>query len=272
MQQLPAAIDVAAVSDTGRVRRNNEDAVWMGGSFFRTGVRSARFDLPARPGLLLAVADGVGGAAAGEVASERVVEMMAGRVADDELPEAADELLERLKQHAEAVNRKLIADARQRSGREGMATTYTAILFGATSLWINAGDSRVYALRGDRLEQISRDHTLREESGDPSIPGNIITNCFGTAEGFYADAGALDADGADAFLLCSDGLSDYADMDRVAEVLRAVIDRHEQDRDAVPPDDAAVYLEHAASAALQLALEGGGGDNVSLLIARPTYE
>ncbi len=272
MQQLPAAIDVAAVSDTGRVRRNNEDAVWMGGGFFRTGVRSARFDLRGRSGPLLAVADGVGGAAAGEIASKRVVEMMANRVTDDELPEADDELLKRLKQHAESVNRELVADARRQSGREGMATTYTAILFGATSLWLNAGDSRLYALRGDEFGQISRDHTLREESGDPSIPGNIITNCFGTAEGFYADGGVLDTDGVDAFLLCSDGLSDYADMSRVAEVLRAVIARHEQDRDAVPPDDAAVYLEQAAGAALQLALEGGGGDNVSLLIARPIYE
>jgi protein phosphatase len=177
-----------------------------------------------------------------------------------------------MKLHAEAANRELVTEARTRPGREGMATTYTAILLGATSVWINAGDSRLYALRGDEFGQISTDHTLREQSGDPSIPGNIITNCFGTVDGFYADAGRLDTDGVDAFLLCSDGLSDYADMSRVADVLRAVIGRHEQDRDSVPPDDAAVYLEHAASAALQLALEGGGGDNVSLLIARPVYE
>ena len=272
MQHLPAAIDVAAVSDTGRVRRNNEDSVWMGGSFIRTGVRSARFELAARSGLLLAVADGVGGAAAGEVASQRVVEMMADRVAADEFPDAADELMDRLKQYAGAVNRELVAEARRRPDREGMATTYTAVLLGATGVWMNAGDSRLYALRGDQLVQMSKDHTLREESGDPSIPGNIITNCFGTAEGFYADTGEIDADNADAFLLCSDGLSDYADMGRVADVLRAVIGRHEQDRGDVPPDDAAVYLEHAARAALQLALEGGGGDNVSLLIARPIYE
>ena len=272
MQHLPVAIDVAAVSDTGRVRRNNEDAVWIGGSFFRSGVRSVRFDAPIDRGLLFAVADGVGGSAAGEVASRWVVERFAARVSAVELPEGVEPAGRVLQRLASETNDELIADARRHPGRGGMATTYTAILLSpAGEIWLNAGDSRLYALEQGELRQISRDHTLREETGDPSIPGNIITNCFGTPDGFRLDTGPLDSSSVDAYLLCSDGLSDYADMRRVAEVITAVIEGDGRGGDGAPGDDAAFYLEHAANAALQLALEGGGGDNVTLLLARPLH-
>ena len=112
------------------------------------------------------------------------------------------------------------------------------------------------------MEQISRDHTLREERGDPSIPGNIITNCFGMPDDFRLDVGVLDPGGCDAMLLCSDGLSDYADMSRVGELLRDLPDRD-------PDDEDARYLEPVARAMLDAALAGGGGDNVTLLIVRP---
>lgn len=269
MYAFPASLDVVGLSDTGRVREHNEDALWMGDHFFRTGSRSRRFSADELVGRLLAVADGVGGAAAGEVASEWVSNQMAERVAAG-LAEAADrDLAEILTRIGRDVNGELIEEGSRQPGRTGMATTYTALLFRRDrTLWMNAGDSRLYLFGDGELRQVSRDHTLREETGDPSIPGNIITNCFGTRNEFRLDVGGLDLAGASLAMLCSDGLSDYADMSRVAAVLADL------ERAGAAPDDeekALAALEDAAAQLLRLALVGGGGDNVSFMIARPNY-
>ena len=262
MSTLPVAIDAAATSDTGRVREHNEDAIWLD-TFFREGIRSARFAREEQGSLLLAVADGVGGAAAGEVASQWVCEQMAASIESVELPAEADELSSRLKKLARDVNEGLEREASARRGARGMATTYTGLLFvGERTWWINAGDSRLYELRDGSLAQISRDHTLREELGDPSIPGNIITNCFGHQDGFRLDAGQLPSDPPDLYLICSDGLSDYADMSAVEGVLRG----------AAASAAEASDLEAPARELVNLALAGGGGDNVTVLIARPIHE
>lgn len=268
MTTLPAAVIAAAVSDTGRVREHNEDAVWLGDTFFRDQLRSASFTGDAVAGLLLGVADGVGGAAAGEVASEWVASRMAERIHEVDMEAPGTPVAQELSQLARGVNEELIAESERRPGRQGMATTYTALLFtSGVSYWVNAGDSRLYGYSEDTLRQLNRDHTLREERGDPSIPGNIITNCYGTPEGFYLDVGTVAPDGADLFLLCSDGLSDYADMDRAEAVLRRTL------RDIGTADTAAVAsrLEDAVGELLQLALSGGGGDNVTAVIVRPVY-
>jgi len=262
-------MDVAAISDTGRVREHNEDAVWIGDSFFRSGCRSRRIGPHQTDGVVLAVADGVGGAAAGEVASQWVAEQMARRLgavvrrADSDTSRGAADVEAEAKRIASQVNEELVGEGNRRPGRHGMATTWTGIVVSSVFTgWMNAGDSRLYCSRGGRLEQISRDHTLREERGDPSIPGNIITNCFGMPDDFRLDVGVLDPGGCDAMLLCSDGLSDYADMSRVGELLRDLPDRG-------PDDEDARYLEPVARAMLDAALAGGGGDNVTLLIVRP---
>lgn len=264
MVTLPAAVEVAAISDTGRVREHNEDALWLGNAFARSGFHARRFAGEAIDGLVLAVADGVGGAAAGEVASRFVVEEMADRIAADLSGRGEDPpTAEQLAGIAARVNDELVTQGNRRAGRRGMATTWTGILLTrAMACWMNAGDSRLYRVGEEGLVQVSRDHTLREESGDPSIPGNIITNCFGTPEGFRLDVGSLDPSGSLTLLLCSDGLSDYANMDRVAALLAAL-----------PPapdgeDADASYLEPTAREILDSALAGGGGDNVTLLIVR----
>lgn len=271
MGNLPTSIDVAAISDTGRVREHNEDAVWMGDTFFRSGFRSRRIGPEAVDGLVLAVADGVGGAAAGEVASRWVAEQMAQRVSAivggaGEAPAGTPTRVEaELKRVAAQVNEELVREGARRPGRRGMATTWTGIVVSAAFTgWMNAGDSRLYCAHGARVEQVSRDHTLREERGDPTIPGNIISNCFGMPDEFRLDVGVLDPGGCEAMLLCSDGLSDYADMVRVSELLHDLPDRH-------PDADDAGYLEPVARAMLDAALAGGGGDNVTLLIVRPFY-
>lgn len=271
MVNLPTAIDVAAISDTGRTREQNEDAVWIGDSVFRSDCRSRRIGPDETDGIVLAVADGVGGAAAGEVASRWVAEQMAKRIGAIAGPHAtasprrAAGVETELKRVASQVNEELIREGNRRPSRRGMATTWTGIVISSVFTgWMNAGDSRLYCSHGGRVDQVSRDHTLREERGDPSIPGNIITNCFGMPDDFRLDVGALDPGSCDALLLCSDGLSDYADMDRVSELLRDLPDEDED-------ENGARYLEPIARSMLDEALAGGGGDNVTLLIVRPRY-
>ena len=271
MVTLPTTIDVAAISDTGRVREHNEDAVWIGDAFFRDGFRSRRIGPDEVDGVVLAVADGVGGAAAGEVASRWVAEQMARRMGaivaarGRGAPRGRVAMEAAMKRTAAEVNEELIREGERRPGRGGMATTWTGVVVSnAFTGWLNAGDSRLYCAHEGRVYQVSRDHTLREERGDPSIPGNIITNCFGMADDFRLDVGPLDPARCDAMLLCSDGLSDYADMVRVSELLRELPAR---DFD----DDDAGYLEPIARSMLDEALAGGGGDNVTLLIVRPVY-
>ena len=265
MQNLPAALHVAAMSDTGRVREHNEDAVWTGRGVVRDGAWSGSFATDELEGLVLAVADGVGGAAAGEIASRRVAQEMAARI--DAASRASPPDDEVLRGVAVEVNDLLLREADRHPDRRGMATTYTAIhVASSATRWLNAGDSRLYGFSRGELRQITRDHTLREETGDPSIPGNIITNCFGTEEGFRVDIAPLDLSGSALFLLCSDGLSDYADMDRAAAVLGETFDECERSDD---PQGCRDVLERSARTLVDLALNGGGGDNVSLLIALP---
>lgn len=244
-------LDVTATSDTGLVRRNNEDAIWLADRFIRSGMHSLEIiDIPDE-GLLLAVADGVGGAAAGEVASRWVCEQMARRIHEASLA-GATTVADRLRSIASSVNEDLLRESETDPHRRGMATTWTAVLmFPSRAFWLNAGDSRLYRLANGALEQVSRDHTLREERGDPSIPGNIISNCFGNATGFYLDVGGFDIAACDGFLLCTDGLSDYADADRARQLVRRTAD-----------------TRTAAQGLLQLALDGGGGDNITLILAR----
>ncbi len=256
MTEMSPAVAVAAASDVGLVRQQNEDAIWLADRFVRSGVHGGQFSPDRAGGVLLAVADGVGGAAAGEVASQWVAEQIASRVAAAHIPSSFDAVAELLRRIAGDVNRDLVKEAGRRSDRRGMATTYTAVLMLPThAVWMNAGDSRLYAVDEQGLRQITRDHTLREERGDPSIPGNIISNCFGSPDGFYIDVGRFDVSACESFFLCTDGFSDYADLAHAARVMRH-----------------SGSLEQTARTLIDLALEGGGGDNITLILARPIHE
>ena len=255
MGTLREAIEVVGASHTGLVRQNNEDTVWLIDRAFRSGVRGARCDQIPESGVLVAVADGVGGAAAGEVASRWVAERMAARLGAVAHSADAGTRSTALQKLGSTINRGLVRAAERDPQRRGMATTYTGLLYcGDWAVYLHAGDSRLYTFAEGDLRQITRDHTLREERGDPSIPGNIITNCFGSLQGFYLDVGPVDFRATELLLLCSDGLSDYADPTRIVEALAQ-----------------GGELPHLARDLMQLALEGGGGDNVSLVLVRPVH-
>jgi protein phosphatase len=259
-ESLPSTVEIAAVSDVGLVRARNEDALWVADHMVRDSSESARFSPPdEETGLLLAVADGVGGAAAGDVASSFVVRRMAAlyrQIVLGDTPVSA----EQLSRAAQQVNGELQIEAHNNVQYRGMATTFTAMVFHREcQCWIHAGDSRLYGVTEGGLRQITRDHTLREISGDPRIPGNIIVNCYGCPSEFYVDTGALDPATAEIYLACSDGLSDYADMGSVEEALIGCASSPERS------------LAQCAADLVQMAKDGGGADNISFLIVRPLY-
>jgi len=266
MTEAIRTVWAAAASDRGLVRRRNEDGAWLDGIFVRDDEASTILARPGpHAGALLAVADGVGGAAAGDVASRFVLEQIAGLLGATVSEAESEDVSGWLDDTAHAVNRRLVTRALNSDELSGMATTLTGIYLTSTSAWwFNAGDSRLYVLQEGGLVQVSRDHTLRELTGDPRIPGNIIANCFGAQGEFYLDVGELPimnsasevAPDGGLCLLCTDGLTDYADHERLEAILR--------DPEVVRSPEA---LQEAAGRLVAAARDGGGGDNITCLLA-----
>ena len=225
-------------TDAGRQRNANED------SFF---VRSPIF----------VVADGMGGAQAGEVASTA-----AALAFDRDLPDAPPERV--LRETIEAANREIHDLARADPSRTGMGTTVTAAIVNAQSEEVgigHVGDSRAYRLRDGKLERLTRDHSLVEEmrrkgqitdaQAEDHPQRSIITRALGPEPEVEVDVQTVPASPGDVFLLCSDGLTTMLDEDRIARVLT----------DA-PSIDAAVR------ALVDEANRAGGRDNITALAFR----
>ena len=245
--------DLSAISDRGLIRPNNEDIACIGSHVVRDGYLEHVEELDAEQPFFWAVADGVGGNAAGEVASMQVVGHIATRLAALERSLSARHLQERVNAVAIGVHRELIRQGMLKSAWSGMATTLTGLLCYDGSLYLlHAGDSRLYRLRGEELVQLSRDHTLREFTGNHAIPGNILVNCFGGDGHFFLDFVAIGMPTSRevSFLLCSDGLSDMVADSEIAAILRE------------GPDSAT-----RAANLVARAREAGGHDNITLIIA-----
>ena len=227
----------AGVSDVGRVRPHNEDSGFVG------------------PYVAL-VADGVGGAAAGEVASATAA-YSASAVALAQLGERPELVLADAYQAAtDGVRLGVQRDL----DRLGMATTLTMLVTDGAHVTLgHVGDSRGYLMRDGVLRQITKDHTYVQhliDSGQLSAEGRathpwrnvVLRSVDGDPEGGGLDVVRLDARVGDRLLLCSDGLSDLVDDARIAAVL------------ADEEDDV------AAARLTQLALEAGGRDNITVLV------
>ena len=192
-------------SDLGRQRQGNED------SYF---VRAPLF----------VVADGMGGAQAGEVASEMAVESF-----DGGLPEGAP--TEALVKVIEQANRRIHDRSRAESQRAGMGTTVTAAYVGESDVTIaHVGDSRAYLLRDGRLERLTRDHSLvgelvargklTEEQAETHPQRSVITRALGPEPDVQVDVQTCPARDGDVFLVCSDGLTSMVPESRVTQILR----------------------------------------------------
>lgn len=247
-------LEIVAVSDVGLARSNNEDIAVVGRTFIRDGVFSAIESVDNGSAMVLGVADGVGGSNAGEIASRYVIEQLAQCVntLDNELDE--EQLEQALRRACLDAHNALLRKGIMNPRYEGMATTAT-VLFHYQGRWYvaHAGDSRFYLGSGGHFHRLSRDHTLREFSGDPRIPGNILVNCFGSQDEFFIDFFRVADQSSPGvlFLICSDGLSDMVDDAVIWDVLSTSRD-----------------LTSAGQELVESAKAGGGRDNITFVAAR----
>lgn len=233
-------VEEFGLTDVGRQRSSNEDNYFEGH--------------PRVP--ILAVADGMGGARAGEVASKLAVEVFAEMGTDGEGPE---QLLEAIVKEA---NRRIYELAQKDESRAGMGCTLTAAFVGDGEITIgHVGDSRAYRLRGEQLEQLTSDHSLVEElvrqgkltaeEAEVHPQRSIITRALGPEPEVEVDAFTHSAKPDDVYLLCSDGLTGMVQDERIAEILLG-----------------RSSLKQAAEALIAAANENGGRDNITVVLFR----
>lgn len=244
-------LEIAATSDVGLRRSRNEDAfvVW------------APEDPAAlaRHGVLLAVADGMGGANAGDVASALAIETVAAafRAAPGDDPAAA------LRASLAAANARIVERSRADATTRGMGATCTALAVrGADVVFAHVGDSRAYLVRDGVATALTRDHTLvaelvaagvisaGEAGTDPRR--HMLTRCLGTQDAVEIDGGpcARGLRVGDALVVCSDGLHGVLDEARLA----AIVAGH-------APAEACARLVAGAN-------DAGGPDNITVIVAR----
>jgi PPM family protein phosphatase len=230
-------VEEAARTDTGRQRHTNEDAYFA---------RSPAY----------AVADGMGGAQAGEVAARIAAEAFETQLPEDGTPE------ERLSRVASEANRRIYELAKADSSRSGMGTTLTGALLADDEISIvHVGDSRAYLFRDDTLRQLTRDHSLVEElrrhgritteEAEEHPQRSIITRALGPEVDVDPDVQTHQARSGDAFVLCSDGLTSMVREDRIHEVLSG-----------------SDSLRSAVDALVDEANAAGGRDNITVVAFR----
>ena len=206
---------------------------------------------------LFAVADGMGGHAAGEVASEIAV-----RVLSELAPEHPD--VEALGRAIEEANRAVIQAAREGRGRQGMGTTMTAAMLEGERLVIaQVGDSRAYLLHQGKLQQLTRDHSLMAdmieagqltpEEARTHPQRSVITRALGSDAHLHPDIYEINVETGDRLLICSDGLSGMIFDDQIENTLRRVQDP-----------------QRCASQLVNEAIAAGGPDNVTVIVADVT--
>jgi serine/threonine protein phosphatase PrpC len=226
-----------AGTDTGRQRRANEDSL-----------------LARAP--LFVVADGMGGARAGEVASRMAVEMLARGVGDAPQPEAALATLVR------EANARIYERSHLHADQAGMGTTLTALYVGANRVTIaHVGDSRAYRIRDHVLERLTDDHSLVDElvregrlTPEEAVEHpqrSVITRALGPESGVDVDTETFEARAGDVYLLCSDGLTTMVGEEGIEEVLS----EHP-------------HLREAGEALIAAANEAGGRDNITVVLVR----
>jgi protein phosphatase len=256
-----------ARTDVGQVREHNEDNFLVADLTRRTrGLHDANKPLPlGKNGHLLAVCDGMGGAAAGEVASQLAVDIIYECMVeglDPESPTARNDLARRLVRAVEIAGQRIFHEAKADRTRRGMGTTVTAAAFVDDHLFLaQVGDSRGYLLRNGTLVQVTRDQSLvnqlieagqlTEEEAETFEHNNIILQALGTADTVQVDLTYAELKKGDVLLLCSDGLSGMVRNDEIREILKTVPE----------PLEACKTLTERANYA-------GGHDNITVVVAK----
>ncbi|MEJ2610117.1 MAG: Stp1/IreP family PP2C-type Ser/Thr phosphatase [Candidatus Thiodiazotropha sp.] len=240
-------LEVAIRTDKGRVREQNEDAV---GGDPEAG--------------LIVLADGMGGANAGEVASELAVELLTGQLVAGQQSGAdigQSEILEAM----QLVNQAILDLSQQVASYQGMGTTLVMGLFKQQRvIYAHVGDSRLYRLRKGLFEQLTTDHSLIQEmvnQGDfgsieealmAGVPTNVLSRAFGSDAEVEVDLAESEVEPGDIYLFCSDGLTGML-MD---EEMQSILENNKMD------------LPQQADELVDFACRMGGVDNISVILAR----
>jgi protein phosphatase len=222
-------------SDVGRQRTSNEDSLLLAPPFF-------------------VVADGMGGARAGEVASQIATEEF-GTQPEDEMPPE-----QRLETIARSANKRIYDLAAADESRRGMGTTLTAAMVVGDEVSLgHVGDSRCYRLRDDELEQLTNDHSLvaelertgqiTPEAAEHHPQRSIITRALGPEPDVEVDTYTIAGKPGDVYVLCSDGLTGMISDEEVSSILRS-----------------SETLEDAAEALIRAANQSGGKDNITVVL------
>ena len=234
----------AAVTDRGRKRPSNEDS----------------FGLSVEHGVFI-VCDGMGGAAAGEIASslavDEMIRVLSNRGGDDSTPTTAA-----IEEAVTSANDAIYSRAVRNPRLSGMGTTMVGLATRENQVWVmHIGDSRCYRLRNRRLEQLTDDHSLVEEQvrmgrmthseALRSPFRNVITRALGTQPSVTPDIREVEADSGDLFLLCSDGLTHELSDDLIESLLSLDMG-----------------LDDLCSRLVNSAKKAGGHDNITCLLVK----
>ena len=237
---MTVSLHYAARSDVGLVRENNQDSGYAGPQ-------------------LLVLADGMGGAAAGDVASSVAVAHLAPLDGDEH---SSDELLDLLRKAVADAHADLLDYARERPSNAGLGTTVIALLrTGTTAAMVHIGDSRAYLMRDGEMHQVTHDHTfvqhlvdtgqLTEDEAESHPQRSVLLRVLGDSGAeIELDESVRELHDGDRWLLCSDGLSSYVSAQTIADVLAETTDPGECAEDLV-----------------ELALRAGGQDNITVIVA-----
>jgi len=235
-------MQIESVTHLGLYRTNNED---------RCLVNALDNDHA-----LLAIADGMGGHAAGEVAAQIAVECLA------EFSPGTPDIIAEIVNRIEQAQKTILERSRLDRSLMGMGTTLTALfLDGRSASWAHVGDTRIYHLHEGSLTRITEDHTIpgmllkkgeiTSEQARLHPYGNVLTRCLGCGERHEPDSGTFDLREGDFVLLSSDGLHDLMADEQIAAILSA----H-------------VPLRDRLNQMVSICLEAGGRDNITAVIAR----
>jgi protein phosphatase len=240
-------VEIDALCHKGLVRDNNEDALSIGGLILRDKVANVTVDTPEEGFFYLLVADGMGGHEDGEEASEFTLNELKEKFNDHMI--GADSFEDDIRKIVNTTSIKLNLMAAEKGQQLPMGCTLTGVVWHYGHLWlINAGDSRTYRFRNGMLRQLTTDETERGITGDPNAE-KFLLNCIGGGQDGRLAIDDLDDKvlQEDTLLICSDGLTDMVTDEQLEEAL----------------------TEGATAADLyRLACEGGGVDNVSVILAR----
>ncbi|MFY9557415.1 MAG: PP2C family serine/threonine-protein phosphatase [Blastocatellia bacterium] len=259
-QAKDVSVSVFARTDTGRQRAGNEDAFMVADlttGNVGLGAKMSTHRVGER-GSLMVVSDGMGGAAAGEIASTMAVKEIRDALME-EFSETA--VCGQLKLATERANKRIWEYAKQNRKFTGMGATLTAVLVQNTCAYVaQVGDSRAYLIRGDQVKQLTKDQSLVQlllDSGaiEPdqvnSVPQNVIMQALGTSPNVEVAMASVELCDDDLLLVCTDGLSNKVTPEEMRDATRT-----------------AQSLNAACRRLVELANQRGGEDNITVVIAR----